>query len=161
RRLKSQQERIFSLVETATGQEVLRIPGGGAFSPDGKLIAISHLRGDVTVCSTATGRQVLTLPGHGWITSVAFSPDGRKLATAGADCSALVWDLGSFTIDAGTQHRQYTKGELSQLWTQLRADKASTAYQAAAALVAAPDQAVALLKQHLQPAEPAKDSDVS
>jgi WD40 repeat protein len=160
RRLKSQQERTCSLVETATGQEVLRIPGRGAFSPDGKLIAISQHRGDVTLCCTATGRQLLTLPGHGWLTSVAFSPDGRQLATAGADCSALVWDLGSFTIAAGALAKDYTENELRQLWTELQADKASTAYQAAAALVASPDQAVTLLKQHLRPAEPVKEPDV-
>jgi WD40 repeat protein len=40
------------------------------------------------------GRLIQTLPGHeDWIRTIAFSPDGRTLLTAGSDRRILKWDL--------------------------------------------------------------------
>jgi WD40 repeat protein len=39
---------------------------------------------------------LLTLRGHqGWVKSIAWSPDGSKLATASADHTAKVWEAGT------------------------------------------------------------------
>ncbi|HEU0173509.1 MAG TPA: protein kinase [Blastocatellia bacterium] len=41
-------------------------------------------------------RDLLTLKGHGdYVTSVAFSPDGKKLATGSWDGAAKLWDVGA------------------------------------------------------------------
>jgi WD40 repeat protein len=41
----------------------------------------------------ATGQQILTLKGHtGTVRSVAFSPDGYRLASSSADGTVKVWD---------------------------------------------------------------------
>jgi WD40 repeat protein len=51
-----------------------------AFSPDGRRLAVFNEAG--TILDAATGRTLVRLAAAGAITAVAFSPDGRHLATA-------------------------------------------------------------------------------
>ncbi len=56
-----------------------------AFSPRGKRIATGHQGGTLKVWDVATGVELLTLkgnPGDGDVDGVAFSPDGRRIASA-------------------------------------------------------------------------------
>src|SRR5262249_12334451 len=55
-----------------------------AFSPDGKLLATGSFDRTVRLWDVEAGREVLTLRGHtGQVWGVAFSPDGRRLVSAG------------------------------------------------------------------------------
>lgn len=68
-----------------------------AFSKDSRLLGWSG-RGDglVPLLDARTGAEVVRLVGHGnTVLSIAFSPDGSGLATAGADRTIKLWDVPS------------------------------------------------------------------
>ena len=60
-----------------------------AVSSDGRLLAWCDMNG-VSLWDLKAGQIVQVLPDHGF---VAFSPDGRLLATGGSSGSITLWDV--------------------------------------------------------------------
>ena len=88
------------IVDTETGNIHAGVnhPGGVtavAWSFDRRQLAMGHLDGTVTDSEFATGAKVTSIPAHSdQILWLAWSPDGRRLATSGAEqFQALIWDL--------------------------------------------------------------------
>jgi RNA polymerase sigma factor (sigma-70 family) len=67
---------------------------GLAFSPDGKLLALACDGGVVKLLDVATMHETGDLKGHiGAVLTVAFSLDGGRLASGGADGTVKLWTV--------------------------------------------------------------------
>jgi WD40 repeat protein len=86
--------------DAATGKEVmaLRHRTGqrldvGAFSPDGRRLALVDGRNVIRLWDTSSGEEALALPSHAdSVVGLAFSPDGRRLVSTDVDGVMRFWD---------------------------------------------------------------------
>jgi RNA polymerase sigma factor (sigma-70 family) len=151
--------------DVATGKEVV-LPSvvkncwAVSFSPDGKLLAVGDDRVlsvdnedrqyPVVVIEVASGQEVRRFRAHmAGVREAAFSPDGRLLATGGADANVVLWDLSGHATP-GTP----IAADPEKCWADLASPDASRAYAAVWDLAAPPGRAVGLLRGHLRPVSP-------
>lgn len=146
----------YQIRDVSTGQDICELSALSldtlAFSPDGQTLAL--FADKLILRERATGGDIAEVPaGHpGGVSCLAFSPDGRRLATGGQDSTILVWDwqrLAGLRRAAGTQIEDR---ELQTAWIDLAALDARKGYQAIGTLIAGGDKAVSFLRARLRPA---------
>lgn len=84
----------------------LAFSGPAAFSPDDRVLGVCHERGVVLYDLTDGTLSKLPAAHVDMIYAIAFSPDGRMLATGGADERVALWNL---------EKRTYTLAERADL----------------------------------------------
>ncbi|HMC65612.1 MAG TPA: hypothetical protein VKI65_11800, partial [Gemmataceae bacterium] len=144
------------LCDARTGRVIRRWSDSGrpsngfeelAFSNDGRLLASSD--GNVVhLWEVLTGKELRTFHGHrGEIRSLAFSANGRRLASASNDSTVVIWDL--------VPARDAKAKGIAGWWDDLASEDARRAYAAVWRLAESAEEAVPFLRRHLRPiAEP-------
>ena len=155
------------LWEASTGRAVGQIACGQtrlyqvAFAPDGRTLAVGCAGHGLRLWEVATRKERRVFAGHcGSVRALAFTADGKRLATGSSDSTVLVWDVAGPDAERG---ERLTAAQLERLWADLGSDSAPTADRAIRALLAAPGDALPLLKARLRPApllSPARQAEV-
>ena len=101
--------RVIQLWDVASGKEIRQLHGGPGtyslcFSPDGRTLATGAAGDDNTpprhcairLWNVAGGKELRRLPGHPHgVQLLAFTPDGKRLASAGRLNVIRVWDMAT------------------------------------------------------------------
>jgi hypothetical protein len=159
---------ILCLWERVTGKEVLQIKGtlasALAFSHDGRLLAADDggkqffhgsigsksLGANVGLWDSLTGERQSTLSGHtAPVHCLAFSPDGKTLASGSADHTVLIWKTPP---RKEAKPAPATAEQMQRAWDDLGADDAAVAHQAGIKMILSPEPAVALIRTKARPA---------
>jgi WD40 repeat protein len=147
------------VLELASGKELFAWKSSfgwqGVLSPDGRTLAATESKDRlVRLWDMTTGRQ----SGHLHepfvsAASMAFSHNGKILATGMANSTVVLWDLARVLKQAQPPPKILAPEQLDLLWKDLSAGDARRAYAAVWALAAASDQAINVLNRRVRPVQ--------
>jgi RNA polymerase sigma factor (sigma-70 family) len=101
---KEAAERAAALKALA-GEKALK-PHLGVASPDGKIMAVAQGK-LISLIDVATGKEIRSFNGHSDdVSSMAFAPSGKYLASGSKDKSVALWDILSGKLIAKFSHQE-------------------------------------------------------
>jgi RNA polymerase sigma factor (sigma-70 family) len=147
----------LQLWDTSTGKELQaldprpEVPLVGNVSPNCKGLLWSDKHNSFSLWELASGKKRLHFTGHrGEVTALAFSPDGRTVASGSGDTSILLWDVDQMASVG--RPGDLRPDALASLGVELGSEDSTRAYGAIRKLTSVPRQAVTLIKEQLKPA---------
>jgi WD40 repeat protein len=141
------------------------------FSPDNKSLAVAlrfyvwrsgdRERDAVPVLEVVSGQLRRRFKGHtDHVASIAFSPDGKILASGSEDTTILLWDMNR-PVGTKPSAKKPAPERLRLLWSNLADRDAARAYDAVLALADMPGPCVPFLAERLKPVEPPPDEQLA
>jgi RNA polymerase sigma factor (sigma-70 family) len=151
--------RALRMRELLTGRELLTLPvsmylsATTAFSRDGRFLAAIAPEGDLFLWDVRRGKELHRFKGFdSLVTSLAFSPDGRRVVSGHFNSTLLVWDV---PLPESTPAVKLGAESMTKAWADLAGSDASRAFRARWTLASASEEAVSFLQEHLHPAKAA------
>jgi WD40 repeat protein len=135
--------------ELATQKVIYRLPKGiaVAVSPHGRFFALASDK--IDIYDLATGKICLSLAG-GRARVLAFSPDGRRLASGMYDTTVLIWDVAELpALKLPGPIEQLTEPTFQRWWSDLLSADAAPAYGASWKFIVAGAKALPFLRAKL------------
>ena len=78
--------------ESDSKKSLRQVPAGGR--PDGRFVAAAGYHGEVRIWDPKDPASLARFRAHrGAVQSLDFSPDSKRLVTAGSDSTIVVWDV--------------------------------------------------------------------
>jgi WD40 repeat protein len=177
RSIASEDTNAVRILATDTGKEQLRLRRVFqtlfrttlAYSPSGRILAVAAPNSSLSVAATAppgdarvdscavhlwdalSGQEIrrIHVPSASYVTVMAFSPDGRTLATGGGVSGILLWDVTAPVKDGQVKPAVLSPDILASLWADLAGDGVK-ADQAIWTLARASQQSGPFLKERLR-----------
>src|SRR5262249_13024159 len=79
-----------------------------AITPDGRTLAAGGLDATITLWDLTTGRALRTTDKPGWVSALAFSPDGRFVASSASSAGVLlIWNAATGRINVNVRTGQF------------------------------------------------------
>src|SRR5262249_49744272 len=150
-------DKNVALYDAATGKSVQQLAHPDkvralTFSPDGAMLLTGCDDRAVRLWEVSSGKQLKQALRHrGAVTAVAFSADGKQVASADDAGTALASTVAGLK-DWKPEPIDLTAKQLDELWGDLGRDESGKGLKAVWTLIAGGKDATPFLKDHLKPA---------